>query len=109
MARSKDLGLAPRCSDFSSHSSLKKADLSGLRIVHSNILERFCFFLKLFELAFSHAFCIFTISVLKICYFLLPGLSKWRLVGDHELVNTYILSCGPASGQIEKQKAFHCP
>lgn len=108
MARSKELGLAPRRSDFSTHSSLKKADLSGVRIV-KYLRERFCFFLKLFELAFSHAFCIFTISVLKICYFLLPGLSKWRLVGDHELVNTYILSCGPASGQIEKQKAFHCP
>ena len=37
-----------------------------------------------------------------------PGHREVRLVGDCELVNTYMLSCGPASGQAEKQKAFHC-
>ena len=46
MARSEELGLAPWCSDFSTHSSLKKAGLSGVRTV--KYLREILLFLEVF-------------------------------------------------------------
>lgn len=65
---------------------------------------RFHWIMKAFELplVFTHAFCIFNSSVLKIYYLLLPGLvNKPKLVGNHSIVarNKYLLNLGQSVGR----------
>lgn len=93
-------------------STPSKTGLAGVRIV--KCLREVLLYLEGFWVAFGFLTCILYIQYLCLRLNQLlsaPRAHYTRLVGNHRMVlsNKYLVSSGPVTARIEKQKAFHCP